>query len=163
MRALIGRLQAAERAAVCDFDARRYRLAYGGADYVLMPLDLDPCALPCKIGQRYGALPIACDAGAIHDCVAHLEPAANRGTGFLFKHCDASGFLWAIDTAMAFYRQPPAFRSSQVQRIMTDSLLRFDAGESAQQIVDLYARVLDRSLAPLNDGAGMAAAARIAA
>jgi len=45
-------------AAVCDFDARRYRLAYSGADFVVMPLHLDPCALPCKIGQCYGELPI---------------------------------------------------------------------------------------------------------
>ena len=36
LRDLIGRLQARKRAAVCDFDARRYRLAYAGSDFVLM-------------------------------------------------------------------------------------------------------------------------------
>ena len=163
IRELISRLHARDRAAVCDFDARRYRLAYGGADFVFMPLQLDPCALPCKIGQRYGALPIAFDAGAIHDCVEHLDPAANGGTGFLFRHLDANGFLWAIAQAMAFYRQPREFRSSQVQRIMTDSLVRFDPGDTARQTIDLYARALDRLLVHLKPAPGQSDSSQIAA
>lgn len=144
LRALIASLRVGDRAAVCDFDARRYRLAYGGADFLFMPTRLDPCALPCRIGQRYGALPIAYDAGAVHDCVEHLDLAADRGTGFLFKHFDATGFLWAIDQAMAFYRQPPELRTSQVRRIMADSLVRFDPREMVKQTIDLYSRALDR-------------------
>jgi glycogen synthase len=163
IRAVIDRLHATDRAAVCDFDARQNRLAYGGADFVFMPLGLDPCALPCKIGQRYGALPIAFDAGAIHDCVEHLVPAANHGTGFLFKHLDANGFLGAIDQAMAFYRQPRKFREFQVQRIMTDSLVRFDPGETARQTIDLYARALDRSLVHLKTAPGQSGTSQIAA
>ncbi len=149
LRSLIERLQATDRAAVCGFDAHRYRLAYGAADFVLMPVHLDPCALPCKIGQRYGALPIAYDAGAVHDCVEHLDTATDRGTGFLFKHFDANGFLWAVDQAIAFYYQSRAFRSSQVHRIMTDSLVRFDPEDTARQMIGLYARALDRSLVHL--------------
>ena len=163
IRALIGRLHATDRAAVCDFDARLYRLAYGGAEFVLMPLHLDPCALPCKIGQRYGALPIAFDAGAIHDCVAHLEPAANYGAGFLFKNFDANGFLWAIDQAMAFYCQPRELRASQVKRIMTDSLVRFDPGDTARQTIDLYARSLERPLVHLKVAPGQSDSSKIAA
>jgi glycogen synthase len=163
MRALIDRLKATDRAAVCDFDARRYRLAYGGADFVLMPLRLDPCALPCKIGQRYGALPIAFDAGAIRDCVEHLEACADRGTGFLFKYFDANGFLWAIDQAMSFYSQSRESRSSQVQRIMTDSLARFDPEDTARHTIDLYARALDRPLVELKAAPGLPGRSQIAA
>lgn len=149
MRALIGLLHATDRAAVCDFDARCYRLAYGGPDFVLMPLHLDPCALPCKIGQRYGALPIAHDAGAIHDCTAHLDVAADRGSGFLFKNFDANGVVWAVAQAMAFYHQPLEIRSSQIRRIMQDSLERFDHQLTTLQIMDLYERALKRPLAHL--------------
>jgi glycogen synthase len=163
MRALIDRAKATDRAAVCDFDARRYRLAYGGADFVLMPMHRDPCALPCKIGQRYGALPIAFDAGAIHDCVTHLEPTANRGTGFLFEYFDANGFLWAIDQAMAFYSRPREFRSSRVQRIMQDSLVRYDSSDTARHIIDLYARALDRPLVNLKAAPGLPNPSLIAA
>jgi starch synthase len=163
IRRLIDRLHATDRAAVCDFDAQRCRLAYAGADFVLMPLQLDPCGLPCMIGQRYGALPIAFDAGAIHDYVAHLDPTANSGTGFLFKHFDANGFLWAIDQAMAFYSQPGDLRQSQVQRIMTDSLARFEAGEAARHTIGLYGRILDRSLMDLKALPGLPAPSQIAA
>lgn len=146
LRALIGRLQAGDRVAVCDFDARRYRLAYAGSDFVLMPLYLDPCALPCKIGQLYGALPIGFDAGAIHDCVEHLDLAANRGSGFLFEHFDGAGFLWAMDQAMAFYIQSRDRRSTQIERIMTESLSRFASAETVRQVMELFGRVLDRPL-----------------
>jgi glycogen synthase len=143
LRGLIERLQASERAAVCDFDARHYRLAYAGSDFVLMPLFHDPVALPCKIGQRYGSLPIAYDEGAIHDCVIHLDAAADSGNGFLFRHFDSQALLWAMDQAMAFYRQPVPQRTRQVQRIMADSLTKYDTGEWTQQIMDGYTRVLE--------------------
>ena len=163
VRTLVQRLGAASRIAVCDFDARLYRLAYGGSDFVLMPIGLDPCALPCKIGQRYGALPIAHDAGAIHDCVEHLDAAANRGTGFLFRHMDAQGFLWAVDQAMAFYGQPRSFRTQQVRRIMAESRSRFDSVDTVRRMVDIYARVLDRPLVYEEAVCESAAAARAAA
>ena len=109
-----------------------------------MPLYLDPCALPCRIGQIYGALPIGFDGSAIHDCVEHLDMEANRGSGFLFENFDTNGFLWAMDQAMKFYAQPRERRAAQVSRIMTESLSRFDATESARQIMALYGRALGR-------------------
>ncbi len=151
LRALIGRLNATDRAAVHDFDARLYRLAYAGAEFVLMPLYLDPCALPCKIGQRYGALPIAYDAGAIHDCVEDLQISADKGNGFLFKNFDGGGFIWALDQSMAFYAQPRSVRESQVERIMAESLSRFNPEVTARCMIDLYARLLERSLLGFNE------------
>ncbi|BBO93006.1 glycogen synthase [Desulfosarcina ovata] len=139
----IASLGAADRVAVCDFDARRYRLAYGGSDFVLMPLYLDPCALPCRIGQRYGALPIAFDAGAIHDCTAHLNWETGHGNGFLFRYFDATGFFWAIDQAMAFYRQPKDLRSREVQRIMRDSLEQANSDVTIEHVIELYSRAMD--------------------
>lgn len=163
LRELVERIRGADRVAVCDFDAMRYRLAYGGADFVLMPLKLDPCALPCKIGQRYGALPIAHDAGAIHDCVEHLDPSANTGNGFLFKHFDANGFLWAIDQAVAFYRQSEKFRSFQVKRIMTDSLRLLDCKDTACRSIDLYRGILDRFPVHKKETSDLSASSDIAA
>ncbi len=149
LRAIVRRLGATDRVAVCDFDARRYRLAYGAADFVLMPMHHDPCALPCKLGQRYGALPVAHDTGAIHDCTTHLYTTEDGGSGFLFKNLDANGFLWALEQAMAFYRLPPEIRSPQIRRIMQDSLVRFDHERTTIQTIDLYARALERPLTHL--------------
>jgi starch synthase len=109
-----------------------------------MPLYLDPCALPCRIGPRYGALPIAYDAGAIQDSVTHLDAAADRGTGFLFEHFDTNGFLWAIDQAMAFFGQSRQLRSSQVQRIMAASLATVDSGDTVRRTTRLYSLALNR-------------------
>ena len=163
IRDILHRLDVKDRTAVCDFDARIYRLAYGAADFILMPLQLDPCALPCRIAQRYGALPIAYDAGAIHDCVEHLDPAGGRGTGFLFKHFDADGFLWALDQAMAFFDQPEEKRKAQVQRIMADSLVLFDHGETALHLIGLYERIIGRSIASRKAAPDVTVASRIAA
>ena len=145
LRAAIHRLQATQRAAVCDFDARRYRLAYGGSDFLLMPLYRDPVALPCKIGQRYGSLPVAYDGGAIHDCVTHLDAAADRGSGFLFRDFNRQGFMWAMDQAMAFYRQPAGQRAHQIRRIMADSRVKFNTDAWVQQIIDGYALVREKN------------------
>ena len=163
LRTLIERLHAGDRVAVCDFDARRYRLAYAGSDFVLMPLFLDPCALPCRIGQRYGTLPIAHDAGAIHDCVTHLDAEANHGSGFLFKHFDDTGFLWAIDQAISFYAQPRQWRANQVERIMTESLSRFAPDKTVQETVEMYGRALDRPLMKPATASELALSPQIAA
>jgi starch synthase len=163
LRGLIERLQAADRAAVCDFDTRRYRLAYAGSDFVFMPLRRDPIALPCKIGQRYGSLPIAFDGGAIHDCITHLDPGAGFGNGFLFKNFDPPGFLWALDQAMMFYRLPAEQKARQVQRIMADSLVKFSADEWVQQIIDWYDRMLESFQGPGATVAGKAIDSRVAA
>ncbi|WP_319525002.1 glycogen/starch synthase [uncultured Desulfosarcina sp.] len=162
-RTRINQLQARDRVAVSDFNARRYRLAYAGSDFVLMPLHLDPCALPAMIGQRYGALPVAHDAGAIHDCVTHIDTTANRGSGFLFETFDVNGLMWALDQAMGFYSQPSGIRAAHLQRIMTDSLKRFDPDIAVRRLIDLYAivhagfRAGDRNSSDLPSAARMAA------
>jgi starch synthase len=163
MHEVINQLGATDRAVVCDFDARRYRLAFGGADFVLMPLYLDTCALPCKIGQRYGALPIAYDAGAIQDCVTQLDPERHCGTGFLFKYFDAKGLLWAMDCAMDFFNKASALRSRQIQRIMADSLERFAPETMAHDTINLYTRTLGRSWLQLNADSLVDTASQIAA
>jgi glycogen synthase len=151
MRVLIERLPVTDRVAVMGFDIRHHRLAYGGADFVLSPIYLDPCALACKIGLLYGALPVAHDAGAVHDCVAPLDPAANQGEGFLFKRFDDDGWLSAIDDALAFFGQPRDRRLPQVRRIMTDSLLRFHPTDTALDSIDMYARAVDAECPPHAD------------
>lgn len=159
----IDRLQIWDRVAVCDFDARRCRLAYAGSDFVLMPLQLDPCALPAMIGQRYGTLPVAYNAGAIHDCVAHLDTAADRGNGFLFEYFDVNGLMWALDQAMEFYRQPVGVRSVHLQRIMTESQKRFDPDIAVRRLMDLYANVHQGVPASERSGSDTPASNRMAA
>ncbi len=143
------RCGAARRVAVCRFDPGLHRLAYAAADFVLHPLLVDPSGLPCRIAQRYGALPIGYDTGGFHDAVVHLNVAAESGSGFAFRYFDAAGLTWAVQEAMAFLALGPAARARQVQRIMADAMALGDARDTAHRYIDIYGRLLNRPMTHL--------------
>ncbi len=132
--------------AVCDFNEKLEHLAYGAADFVLMPSSFEPCGLPQMIGAIYGALPVAHDTGGIHDTVKHLDVSNNFGNGFVFETFDSNGLFWAISEAMRFYRLPQAVRSRQIKRIMQQSAETFNHTVTAKLYIELYERMLDRPL-----------------
>ncbi|MCF8027649.1 MAG: glycogen/starch synthase [Desulfobacteraceae bacterium] len=135
-----------EQVAVCSFSDPLSRLAYASADFLFMPSSFEPCGLPQMIGPKYGTLPVAHDTGGIHDTVEHLDMANDRGNGFLFEVLDAPGLMWAVDQAMAFYRQPLAVKQPQIRRIMEQSAARFNHEVTARQYIDLYEKMLHRPL-----------------
>jgi starch synthase/alpha-amylase len=135
-----------ERIAICGFNERLARLAYGASDFVLMPSSYEPCGLPQMIGSIYGSLPVAHDIGGIHDTVGHLDVDRNIGNGFLFKTFDSGGLSWAIDQAMHFYMLPIKEKEQQINRIMLQSAFRFNHRVTAQRYIDLYEKMLQRPL-----------------
>jgi starch synthase/alpha-amylase len=135
-----------DRVAVCSFNERSARLAYGASDFVLMPSSFEPCGLPQMIGAIYGALPVAHDTGGIHDTVTHLDVDNNTGNGFLFNTFDPGGLSWAIDQAMQFYRLPAKEKQKQVKRIMMQGAATFNHKKTAQHYIDLYEKMLQRPL-----------------
>ena len=135
-----------DRVAICAFDERLARLAYGAADFVLMPSLFEPCGLPQMIGPIYGALPVARDTGGIHDTVQNLDVRRNTGNGFLFETFDANGLSWAIDQAMRFYRRPGKVRDRQIRRIMIESAANFNHAVTAREYIKLYEKMLRRPL-----------------
>ncbi|MBI5896174.1 MAG: glycogen/starch synthase [Desulfobacterales bacterium] len=134
------------RVAVCDFSEDLEHLAYGAADFVLMPSLFEPCGLPQMIGQIYGALPVAHETGGIHDTVTQLDVASDKGGGFLFNVYDANGLMWAIERAMEFYMLPDQVKAKQVARIMRDAMETFTHSVNARHYIDLYERMLERPL-----------------
>jgi starch synthase/alpha-amylase len=134
------------RVAVCSFNERLARLAYGGSDFVLMPSSFEPCGLPQMIGAIYGALPVAHDTGGIHDTVAHLDLDNHTGNGFLFNTFDSQGLSWAIDQAMQFHMLPVKQKQKQVKRIMMQGAANFNHKVTAQHYIDLYEKMLQRPL-----------------
>ena len=135
-----------DRVAICDFNERLARQAYGASDFVLMPSSFEPCGLPQMIGPIYGALPVVHDTGGIHDTVFHLDVIKNEGNGFLFKTFDSGGLSWAIDQAMAFYMMSPDIKNRQVRRIMKQSAATFNHQVTAKQYIGLYEKMLQRPL-----------------
>jgi len=135
-----------DRVAICGFNDRLARQAYGASDFVLMPSSFEPCGLPQMIGSIYGTLPVAHDTGGIHDTVTHLDVSKNTGNGFLFQTFDSGGLFWAIDQAMQFYRTSPGIKKRQISRIMTESAATFNHRVTAQQYIDIYEKMLRRPL-----------------
>jgi starch synthase len=135
-----------QRVAVCDFSEQLEHMAFGAADFVLMPSRFEPCGLPQMIGQIYGVLPVAMNTGGLHDTVTHLDVLRDRGSGFLFETYDSGGLLWAIDQAMAFYRLPDDIRDRQIARIMRQSKATFNHEVNARTYIELYEKMLERPL-----------------
>jgi starch synthase len=135
-----------QRVAVCDFSEQLEHMAYGAADFVLIPSRFEPCGLPQMIGQIYGVLPVAMDTGGLHDTVTHLDVQRDTGNGFLFETYDAGGLLWAIDRAMDFYQMPTNVKHSQIGRIMRQGAATFNHEVNARQYIELYEKMLERPL-----------------
>jgi starch synthase/alpha-amylase len=135
-----------DRVAICDFSNRLEHLAYGAADFILMPSSFEPCGLPQMIGPIYGALPVVHDTGGLHDTITHLDVARNTGNGFVFETFDATGLFWAISQAMAFYDLPANVKARQIQRIMIESAAAFTHANTARQYIRLYEKMLQRPL-----------------
>lgn len=144
LRAVVNQMQAGDRVAICDFDSRYYRLAYAAADFVLMPRRREPCGLPCKIGPRYGALPVAFAAGGNHDAVQELDLITESGNGFLFNTYTAENFLNAIRQAVSFFALPDDIKARQIERIMKESTALFDHCNTANEYLGLYERMTKR-------------------
>ena len=53
-----------------------------------------------------GTVPIVHRTGGLADTVQTWSPSTGRGTGFAFEHHDEAGLRWAIQAALATYRQP---------------------------------------------------------
>jgi starch synthase len=70
----------------------------------------------------------------------------NTGNGFLFKHFDSNGLLWAIEQAMEFYNLPLATKARQIKRIMRASAATFNHANTARHYIALYEKMLKRPL-----------------
>ena len=73
-----------DRVAICNFDDHLEHLAYGAADFILMPSRFEPCGLPQMIAPIYGALPVVYDTGGIHDTISPLECKGQYGEWIYF-------------------------------------------------------------------------------
>jgi starch synthase len=145
-RQIVNLHQLHQRVAVCDFSEQLEHLSYGASDFVLMPSLFEPCGLPQMIGQIYGALPVVHDTGGLHDTVAHLDPERGNGSGFVFKHHDSNGLMWAIDQAMEFHALPDKQKEQNIARIMHHAMNTFNHSVNARHYIDLYERMLERPL-----------------
>jgi starch synthase len=86
-------------------------LIEAGADMFLMPSRYEPCGLNQMYSLRYGTVPIVHRTGGLADTVRLWDPRDRTGTGIVFDHFTSDGLRWAIEAALATYRDAAAWRA----------------------------------------------------
>jgi len=108
-----------------------------GADMFLMPSRYEPCGLNQMYSLRYGTVPIVHRTGGLADTVRPWNPQTGSGDGFVFEHHDAIGVRWAIEAALATYRDESAWR-----RLMLNGMGKDFSWESQARLYEtLYSRL----------------------
>jgi starch synthase len=108
-----------------------------GADMFLMPSRFEPCGLNQMYSLRYGTPPIVRRTGGLADTVEQWNPATGDGTGFVFDHFTSAGLAWALDFALAAFRDRAAWRHLQQNGMAQD----FSWDRQIEKYVALYSRL----------------------
>ncbi len=146
LRKIIQTCRLSDHVALCPFNERLARLAYGASNFVLVPTSNEPCGLPQMIGPIYGTFPVTHDSGGVKDSVEQLDTNSQTGNGFLFKELNPSGLCKAIEEAMQFHLLPIIEKERQISRVMDESLSSFNYQVAAKQYIALYEKMLKRPL-----------------
>ena len=113
-----------------------HRLMAAG-DMLLMPSRFEPCGLTQFYALRYGTVPVAHATGGLADTLVDTgydTLMTGTANGFVFEHCNAGAFQWAIERAVALYA-----RKDQWRKIVTTCVGQdFSWGRSAARYLDLY-------------------------
>lgn len=91
-----------------DKDEALSHLIYAAADMFIIPSLFEPCGLTQLISMRYGTVPLARTTGGLADTVFDIDTSTQsyeQRNGFTFDFADASGVNWALDRALACYRE----------------------------------------------------------
>ena len=108
-----------------------------GADIFLMPSRYEPCGLNQMYSLRYGTVPIVHRTGGLADTVAPWNPQSRAGDGFVFEHHDPAGVRWALETALATFRDKDAWA-----RLIQNGMAKDYSWEKSARLYELvYSRL----------------------
>jgi starch synthase len=108
-----------------------------GSDMFLMPSRSEPCGLTQMYALRYGTVPIVRTTGGLADTVEPFD-GGRGGTGFRFDTPDGTGLVWAIDRALAAWKDRRAWRALQKRGMAKE----FSWERSAAEYVELYRKAM---------------------
>ncbi len=115
--------------------AQLHRLI-AGADILLLPARYEPSGTMAMLAQSYGTIPVARATGGLRDCVQRAD--ATSGTGFKFQRYSGAALLAAIQQAVAFYSDQPAWG----QLCLRAMAARFPWADTARAYLDYYREIL---------------------
>jgi starch synthase len=112
----------------------------GGCDVFLMPSRSEPCGLTQMYALRYGTVPVVRSTGGLVDTVEPFDARRGTGTGFRFDSPDGTGLMWALDQALATWKDRRAWTALQRRGMERD----FSWDRSAREYVKLYRRAMGK-------------------
>ena len=102
-----------------------------------MPSLFEPCGLNQMYSLRYGTVPLVRKTGGLADSVQLFNPQTRQGTGFVFEHYNREGFSWALDFALATFRDREAWEGLMQNGMKKD----YSWDRQGQLYVQLYRRL----------------------
>ena len=112
-------------AVACAFayDEALAHLMQAGSDFVVVPSRFEPCGLTQLCGLRYGATPVAARVGGLADTIIDANDAAigaGVATGIQFFPPDAPALSYALERALAFFRDVATTRRMRLNGMRAD-------------------------------------------
>jgi starch synthase len=120
-------------AATFEFTEDREHRLLGGADFLLMPSQYEPCGLTQMRAQRYGALPVVRRVGGLADTVE------DRVTGFVFDEYQP----WALEEAVRYAIDLYGCRADWETRVRDAMSRDFSWWPIVERYHDVYERAAD--------------------
>lgn len=111
---------------------------YAGSDFMVMPSRVEPCGLNQMYAMRYGTVPVVRNIGGLKDTV--IDIGGKGGYGFTFDEFSLEAALHAVQRALEWYEQKPAFDETR-KRLMK---LDFSWNVSAASYIELYKQLIER-------------------
>ncbi len=122
------------------YDNQLAHLIEGGADFLLMPSEYEPCGLNQMYSMRYGTIPIVSVTGGLADTVVD-ESEGSGATGFHIESLTIDSVVATVQRALSVYQNQP----ERIEELRAEGMRRdFSWGSSAQRYQELYEEALRR-------------------
>lgn len=113
-------------------------LIIAGSDFLLIPSRYEPCGLTQLYALRYGTIPIVRRTGGLADTVMHFDVDTGDGNGCVFNDPDIGAIVWAVSTALGWYRDAHILHRLRENAMAEDH----SWSQRVDAYINLYSRVL---------------------
>jgi starch synthase len=105
------------------YDEALSRLMQAGSDFIVVPSRFEPCGLTQLYALRYGATPLVARVGGLADTIIDANEAAlgaGVATGIQFSPPDAAALAYALERALALFRDVATMRRMRLNGMRAD-------------------------------------------
>ena len=120
--------------ALIEYNKKRAKQFYAGADLFLMPSKSEPCGLAQMIASRYGTVPVVRETGGLCDTIKPYNRFTDEGNGFSFTNYNAHEMMGVLEEALRLYQDAPRWEEL-VRCVMR---VDFSWDVSARRYIALY-------------------------